>query len=724
MPDIGALLQRRYRIKQELGRGGMGAVYSAEDTRLNNAPVAVKETFFSADALKLREQFEREATLLARLQHRALPGVRDHFAEGSGQFLVMEFIAGDDLGKLLRQERKPFDAARVMAWADTLLDALDYIHTQYPPVIHRDIKPENLKLAPRGDLYLLDFGLAKEGTTPTRPGKSIHGYTLVYAPPEQIKGTGTDARSDLYSLGATLYHLCTNQPPADAKVRELQMLQYAMPDPLKPAHLANALVPFAFAAVLSKALALEPARRHQSAAEMREALRQARQFIADQQRQREDEQRLQQALAERERQAQAQREREEAIRHAEQQRQEELAHQREAQAWREREEAARLAAEQRQLEQAQLRELQEKLRREEEARRKAEERLQFVAPYQPLPPTELPRKPVDDVATANPKPEPIHFDLQPPTMWIEQSVRSGSKQRELVFSGLILALMIAIAVVLWNQEELVFSGIMLAMVIASAVMLWNLWNQRAFLRQHTGVYRTFSPASDTPLIGDLCIEMVDLPGGTFTMGSNDGNYDDENPPHQVTVSAFAIGKYEVTQAQWQKVMGNNPSRFKGDNLPVENVSWEDAQAFCRKLGNGYRLPTEAEWEYAARAGSTGKWSFGDDESKLGNYAWFSGNSSSQTHPVGQKKANRFGLFDMHGNVWEWCEDDWHPNYTGAPTDGRAWKQADISARGSRRVYRGGSWHNYAVHCRSGDRGRGLPGHRNDYLGFRLSRTYR
>ncbi|MDQ3013747.1 MAG: serine/threonine protein kinase, partial [Acidobacteriota bacterium] len=282
---------------------------------------------------------------MARLHHRALPGVRDHFAEGSGQFLVMEFVMGDDLGKLLRRERKAFDAARVMDWADTLLDALDYIHTQYPPVIHRDIKPENLKLTPRGDLYLLDFGLAKEGTTPTRAGKSIHGYTLVYAPPEQIKGTGTDARTDLYSLAATLYHLCTNQPPVDAKVREIQVLQYAMPDPLQPAHLANALVPFAFAAVLSKALAPEPTRRYQSAAEMREALRQAQQFTTDQQRQREEEQRLQQLLAEREREAQAQR----------------------------------------QQEQLRLRELEWKLRREEEVPRQAEERLQLVTPYQPPP---------------------------------------------------------------------------------------------------------------------------------------------------------------------------------------------------------------------------------------------------------------------------------------------------------------------------------------------------
>ena len=213
-----------------------------------------------------------------------------------------------------------------------------------------------------------------------------------------------------------------------------------------------------------------------------------------------------------------------------------------------------------------------------------------------------------------------------------------------------------------------------------------------------------------------------IPVGKFEMGSDMGE-EKERPVHTVRISKpFYLGIHEVTQGQWETVMGHNPSRFKGDtSRPVETVSWEEVQKFIEKLnpmegGTKYRLPTEAEWEYAARAGSTTAYSFGDDSSQLGKYAWFGDNAGNTTRPVGQLQPNAWGLYDMHGNVWEWVQD-WYGGYAAEPvTD----PQGPTS--GSDRVVRGGSWSHGAGDCRSADRSRSAPGDRYVNLGFRLLRT--
>ena len=224
------------------------------------------------------------------------------------------------------------------------------------------------------------------------------------------------------------------------------------------------------------------------------------------------------------------------------------------------------------------------------------------------------------------------------------------------------------------------------------------------------------------LADGIKLEMVSLPAGKFLMGSYERDY--EKPQHQVKVSSFAIGKYPVTQAQYQAVMGKNPSKFKNNpQNPVEQVSWNDAKAFCQKLsqitGKTYRLPTEAEWEYACRAGTTTRYYFGDNDNQLGNYAWYRGNSQDKTHPVGQKKPNAWGLYDMSGNVWEWCEDDWHDSYAGAPDDGTAWIDNDNRSQ-SGKCLRGGSWINFPCYCRSAIRGRDYPVNHYSNSGFRVA----
>jgi eukaryotic-like serine/threonine-protein kinase len=265
------ILQGRYRIVRELGQGGMGAVYEAVDRRLDKT-VALKETLFTEE--RLRKQFEREARLLAGLHHPALPAVSDHFAEGDGEFLVMQYIAGDDLSAMLAQRQGPFPPNQALAWADQLLDALDYLHTQDPQIIHRDIKPQNLKLTARGQIILLDFGLAKgqaAGLSRATTTASIFGYTPNYAPLEQVQGLGTDARSDLYALAATLYHLLTGLKPPDALTRAAAIVN-SQPDPLKSANEVNPAVDSHVAAVLQRAMSQNREQRYASAAEMRKAL--------------------------------------------------------------------------------------------------------------------------------------------------------------------------------------------------------------------------------------------------------------------------------------------------------------------------------------------------------------------------------------------------------------------------------------------------------------------
>lgn len=265
------VLQNRYRIVRLLGQGGMGAVYEAMDERLDTN-VALKETLFADE--RLRKQFEREARLLARMHHPALPRVSDHFAEGDGQFLVMQFIPGDDLSQMTASKQGPFPPDQVLTWGDQLLDALDYLHTQDPQIIHRDIKPQNLKLTGRGQIILLDFGLAKGqtgGVSMVTTSASIFGYTPNYAPLEQIQGLGTDARSDIYALSATLYHLMTAVKPPDALSRAAALVN-GQPDPLIPANEINKSIGPEVASVLARAMSQNREQRFPTAAAMRAAL--------------------------------------------------------------------------------------------------------------------------------------------------------------------------------------------------------------------------------------------------------------------------------------------------------------------------------------------------------------------------------------------------------------------------------------------------------------------
>ncbi len=271
MLEQGKVLQNRYRIERQIGQGGMGSVYLATDSRFNNT-VAIKETVIADD--NFRKALKREARLLNSLKHVALPKVSDHFIEDNGQYIVMEYIAGEDLHEMMERSGQAFPIEDVLIWAEQLLDALEYLHGQENPIIHRDIKPQNLKLTPQGQIILLDFGLAKGNPTDANhktAANSIFGYSRHYASLEQIQGTGTDPRSDIYSLAATLYHLTTGKPPADALTRVMNVMNEES-DPLLPANAIHQQVDDHLSHALLRCMSLNANLRPQSAAEMYQLL--------------------------------------------------------------------------------------------------------------------------------------------------------------------------------------------------------------------------------------------------------------------------------------------------------------------------------------------------------------------------------------------------------------------------------------------------------------------
>jgi formylglycine-generating enzyme required for sulfatase activity len=286
-----------------------------------------------------------------------------------------------------------------------------------------------------------------------------------------------------------------------------------------------------------------------------------------------------------------------------------------------------------------------------------------------------------------------------------------------------LALTLAGAGVGWWKQDLLKDQYQWRRVMGGSLLTAKLEREKAV-----------HPGSDFKECRNGCPTMIVVPGGSFMMGSpkeeGDGRNDSEGPKHEVTIArSFAVSETEVTFAQWEvcvaagactKVSDSNWGR---DDRPVINVSWDDAKQYVawlsRITGRDYRLLTEAEWEYAARAGSSARFAFGEAEEQIDKYAWYIKNSGRRTQPVALKKANAFGLYDMHGNVFEWVEDPSHNNYIGAPTDGSAWLQGGDD---SSRVIRGGSWYYFPRVLRAAFRLKYSTSFRNSDLGFRLART--
>lgn len=633
------ILRNRFRTIELLGQGGFGRTYLAEDIDRLNQRCVVKQLAPNVQGTwainKAVELFQQEARQLQQLgQHPQIPSLDAYFEDNKYLYLVQQFVDGDNLLTLF-QNQGIWQESQVKQLLLELLPVLKFIHEQN--IIHRDIKPENImRRRSDGLLMLIDFGVSKQlsGTVVSRLGTQIgsHGY----APLEQMQGGEAYAASDLFSLGATAFHLLTGVHPYGLWTEHGYSWTANWQQHLKSP------IDKELELILSKLLAKDIQQRYQSAEEvLRDFQRQSRQTPAP----------IptptipvvpQHSLP------------------------------------------LRTNTTRRGFLQLAgfagggfaLAVLGQSL-----LNNKTSSSSPNLAPSSknaaPSPKSSAQKSsPKTTAKSSSPKPSPQSVAESPSPKPSPKPQPSSNALKSFTFETVTV----------------------------------NSTGQIANRRQ--GKAQAFIEN-----IGNgITLEMVAIPGGSFVMGSPDteaGRSSYEGPQRTVNIPAFFMGQYEITQEQYQAVMGNNPSEFKGAKLPVEKVSWNDAVEFCKRLsqktGKTYRLPSQAEWEYACRAGTKTPFYFGETITPdLVNY---NGNNPyggapkglyrKQTTDVGNFSPNAFGLYDMHGNVWEWCS---HPD----------------NDRSDRRVRCGGSWKDAAVNCRSAYRLSNSAGDRYSDIGFRVA----
>jgi len=620
----GTIVQNRYRIVKLLGLGGFGAMYRAWDTTLDR-PCALKENLDASP--EGQRQFLREAKILANLNHPNLPRVTDYFSvKGQGEYLVMDFVDGQDLQEMLENNSAPLQEARVLGWIGQVCDALAYLHSHSPPVIHRDIKPANIKITSSGQAMLVDFGIAKVYDPGLKTTVGAQAVTPGFSPQEQYgKGT-TDGRSDIYSLGATLYTLLTAHEPPESIQRNLGTT-------LVPPRTLNQAVSASTERAILKAMEMLPGARFQRAAEFKAAL---------------------------------------------------------------------------------------------------------------LPPPPSPRP--APVPVARPAPAP-----QVPAIRSYQAPHAASSSGiPMIWLGLIGFLLLALVILLGTlirrlgnsgrtgrlatQPVLVVRSATSIIPTAASTMTNTL--------EATSLPVVKALASPNPVLpvatrvsGLDGMVMDYVPAGSFAMGSTDSDSqagDDEKPSHRVYLDAFWIDQTEVTNGMFATCVqagACQPPGEKGsktrllyysdshyENYPVIYVSYSGAEDYCRWAGR--RLPTEAEWEKAARGidGRIYPWGNQLPDASLLNY----NNQVGDTQPVGSYPAGSspFGALDMAGNVAEWTADWYGESYYGTSP---AYNPKGPPS-GEYRVLRGGSWFNVGRVVRAAFRMWNYPDLQSDSSSFRCARS--
>ncbi len=657
----GRLLAGRYRIVRKLGEGGMGMIYLAEDIELANHKVAIKfiPPMLAGNARAVKN-LQHEALTAMQLTHPNIVRLHDLHTDGHQKFLVMEYIAGKTLDDLLAErdmEKMPLE--ELLPIAEQVAAALDYAHSRN--VLHRDLKPSNIMVTADGTVKLLDFGIAREmRDSYTRVTGQETSGTRPYMSPDQLMGEKPSPAMDVYSFGAVLYECLAGHPPFHTgDIRE--QIKTKSPEAIEN------VAPWVNETLLL-ALAKEPAKRPHSASELVSRLvgpPAAADLLASEQKKPCDEKAPKVSCAE--------------------------------------------------------------------------------TPRARKPESPIHASPMQDVSEQHQPAARSESASSRPTS-VPVVAPTKSHRRRWVFPAAVVAFFGAVTIVgvvgtssraplepeLLPKAGLGPSSDLLEVANAQYASLDGLasGSREAQDCQRQVVAQLGLPLEVRSAKTGIVFRLI--PAGTFTMGSppDEAPRGRDETQHEVTLTkAFYCGKYEVTQGQWESVMGSNPSNFTrvGRDAPVEQVSWKDCQVFVNKLcqtesvpEGTYRLLTEAEWEYACRAGTTTPFCYGNDlDSSMANFGTSSGRKGQYrrtTVKVGTFRPNGWGLYDMHGNVWEWCQD-WHGEYScGSVTDPPG------PASGDHRVHRGGSWGHDARNCWSALRYGSTPGNRFDSLGVRLART--
>jgi formylglycine-generating enzyme required for sulfatase activity/serine/threonine protein kinase len=781
-----------YEIKRELGRGGMGVVYLAHNTLMGRDEVLKVMGHQIMERPGVLDRFLREIRAVAKLRHPNIVTAYSATRLGESIVFAMEYVEGLDLSKMVKA-KGPLPVGHACYFVHQA--ALGLQHAHEAGLVHRDIKPGNLMLSRKGEkpvVKVLDFGLAKATRDDTVDnGLTSQGQALgtpdFIAPEQILDAPSADVRADIYSLGGTLYYLLTGRPPFRANSL-YDVYQAHISRDADPLNLVRPEVPAELAALVAKMMAKDPARRFQTPGEVAEALAPfykkggaaipgANPEVSQGGRPNEKPTQppaIVTPAAGDTKPARPDSAPEGLIDPREEHPLSDTIPDRSPPAVEKPSGPGRRGSPA----------VAVALGPPGPGRRWATAGLLLlglvvagalilrvrtaggVIVLENLPENAVVEVDGDRVTVIPKEGEPVGIEA------------AAGKHGVVVKRGNDLLLGESVTVESGKQHRLTVrlespaaNGPREALPPAAdgpAAGGRDVTERREPIESPAKVpgelpqgddnAPTRTAKSDTrpdahpaaapspagkPIKNSIGMRLNFIPAGEFMMGSPDSDVeaeDNEKPQHRVRITRpFYLGTTEVTQGQYRAVTGVNPSHLKGsDDLPVENVWWNDAIVFCNKLsvkeglkpyyksgtsgvplgGDGYRLPTEAEWEYACRAGSTTSYSFGDDAASLDEYAWFDGNSGEKTHPVGQKRPNAWGLFDMHGNVWEWCWDWYDEKYYGQMPGADPFGPSQANLR----VDRVGSWLHNPRYCRSASRFWYTPGRRNDYLGFRVARV--